>query len=383
MALVDRFGRPLRSLRISVTDRCNLRCQYCMPEQDYVWLPRESLLSFEETAAVVDAFAPLGVNRVRITGGEPLLRRDLHGAHRVARGQAGDRGPRADDQRRPPRVARIRPAFSRPASNHRQPRYPRSRARFVSLARTDDLGRVQAGIDAAAAAGFDSLKLDTVVIRDVNDDELVPLLEYARGVGAELRFIEYMDVGGATRWTRSSVVSRREILSRLEAHYGAVLAVDEETSAPADRFVLPDGTTFGIISSTTEPFCASCDRSRLTADGVWLLCLYAAAGTDLRRPIRAGATREDLQRLIQAVWSVRADRGAEERLGTDRETTLIPVRSSKKTPTSRCIRGAARPAVFPVELHAPTVTSKIRRIEDPKLRFASAAMRSAHQGVRE
>ena len=156
------------------------------------------------------------------------------------------------------------------------------------------------------------------------------LLEYARTVAAELRFIEYMDVGGATRWTPAAVVSRREMLERLQSHYGAVLPLKEESSAPADRFLLPDGTTFGIISSTTEPFCASCDRSRLTADGVWLLCLYAATGTDLRRPLRAGATRDDLQRLIQAVWSVRADRGAEERLGMDRETTLVPVRSLKK-----------------------------------------------------
>ena len=150
------------------------------------------------------------------------------------------------------------------------------------------------GIDAAAAAGFTSLKLDTVVIRGVNDEELVPLLEYAKGRGAELRFIEYMDVGGATRWTTDAVVSRREMLERIEAHYGPVLPLDEQSSAPADRFLLADGTTFGIISSTTEPFCASCDRSRLTADGVWLLCLYAATGTDLRRPLRAGASPEDL-----------------------------------------------------------------------------------------
>jgi len=204
------------------------------------------------------------------------------------------------------------------------------RERFRALTRMDDLHRVLDGIAEAAAAGFASLKLDTVVIRGVNDDELVPLIDYAKSVGAELRFIEYMDVGGATRWTPSAVVSRREIVAQLRAHYGGVMPIEEQSSAPADRFLLPDGTTFGIISSTTEPFCASCDRSRLTADGVWLLCLYAATGTDLRRPLRAGATREDLQRLIEAVWSVRADRGAEERLGMDRQTTLIPVRTLKK-----------------------------------------------------
>lgn len=329
MTLVDRFSRPLRSLRLSVTDRCNLRCQYCMPEQDYVWLPRESLLTFEEIGAIVDAFTTLGVDRVRITGGEPLLRRDLP---RLVESLAGRRA--IADLALTTNGVLLRPQARalRAAGLHRitvsldtlDPN------RFRALTRTDDLDRVRDGIEAAAEAGFAPLKLDTVVIRGVNDDEMVPLLEYAKRVGAELRFIEYMDVGGATHWTRDAVVSRREMLARLRTHYGGVLPLDESSSAPADRFLLPDGTTFGIISSTTEPFCASCDRSRLTADGVWLLCLYAATGTDLRRPLRAGTTRQDLQRLIEAVWSVRADRGAEERLGMDRETTLVPLRSLKK-----------------------------------------------------
>ena len=329
MPLTDRFGRPLRSLRVSVTDRCNLRCQYCMPEPDYVWLPRESLLSFEETSAIVDAFTPLGVDRVRITGGEPLLRRDLH----VLIESLAAKSAIADLALTTNGVLLASNASAlRAAGLHRitVSLDTLDGSRFRTLTRTDDLPRVLDGIAAAAAAGFASLKLDTVVIRGINDDELVGLLEYARTVGAELRFIEYMDVGGATRWTPAAVVSRREVLERLQAHYGAVLPLDEKSSAPADRFLLPDGTTFGIISSTTEPFCASCDRSRLTADGVWLLCLYAATGTDLRRPLRAGATRDELQHLIQAVWSVRADRGAEERLGRDRETTLVPVRSLKK-----------------------------------------------------
>jgi cyclic pyranopterin phosphate synthase len=327
--LFDRFQRPLRSLRISVTDRCNLRCQYCMPEQDYVWLPRESLLTFEETTAIVDAFTPLGVDRVRITGGEPLLRRDLAVLIEslAARPAIADLAMTTNGVLLASNAASLRAAGLHRITVSLDTLHPE---RFHALTRTDDLPRVLDGIAAAAAAGFASLKLDTVVIRGVNDDELVPLIEYAKRVGAELRFIEYMDVGGATQWTPNAVVSRREILSRLGAHYGGVLAITEQSSAPADRFVLPDGTTFGIISSTTEPFCASCDRSRLTADGVWLLCLYAATGTDLRRPLRAGATRDELQRLIEAVWSVRADRGAEERLGMDRETTLIPVRSLKK-----------------------------------------------------
>ena len=329
MSLLDRFGRPLRSLRVSVTDRCNLRCQYCMPEPEYVWLPRENLLTFEEIGTIVDAFTPLGVDRVRITGGEPLLRRDLPvlieslaRRHAIADLALTTQGVLLAAQARALHDAGLqRITISLDTLD---------RSRFRDLTRMDDLDRVLGGIEAAAAAGFRAVKLDTVVIRGANDDELVPLLDYAKRYGAELRFIEYMDVGGATRWRPDAVVSRSEILARLRAHYGEVRAIDERTSAPADRFTLPDGTTFGIISSTTEPFCASCDRSRLTADGVWLLCLYAATGTDLRRPLRAGATPDELQRLIEAVWSVRADRGADERLGMDRETTLVPVRSLKR-----------------------------------------------------
>jgi GTP 3',8-cyclase len=329
MPLEDRFGRPLRSLRLSVTDRCNLRCQYCMPEVDYVWLPRESMLSFEEAGTVVDAFTSLGVDRVRLTGGEPLLRRDLP----VLVASLAERTAVQDLALTTNGILLARDAPDLHAAGlHRitvsldtlQP------ARFEALTRSADHAAVLAGIDSAATLGFGSLKIDSVIMRGVNDDEMVPLLEFGKGAGAEVRFIEYMDVGGATRWRLADVVSRREMLARLEAHYGAIEPVAEVTSAPADRYRLPDGTIFGIISSTTEPFCASCDRSRVTADGVWLLCLYATTGTDLRRPLRAGATVDDLRQLISAVWSMRADRGAEERLALDRETTLVPLRTLKK-----------------------------------------------------
>ena len=201
---------------------------------------------------------------------------------------------------------------------------------MYDLARFDANGDVLEGIHVAAAAGFDSLKIDTVVMRGVNEDELVPLIEFGRGVNAEVRFIEYMDVGGATHWSEDAVVSRQEMLEALTAHYGPIGPIREVSSAPADRFRLPDGATFGIISSTTEPFCASCDRARLTADGMWLMCLYARAGTDLRRPLRAGASGAELQQLIRTVWGSRADRGAEERLAGPRRDTLIPVSALKK-----------------------------------------------------
>ncbi len=330
MSIADRFGRKLGSLRVSVTDRCNLRCVYCMPEPDYVWLPRETLLTFEEIGDLVDVFSDLGVDRVRITGGEPLLRHDLPSLiHQLAS------RPRIRDLALTTNGVLLAPVARslRGAGLHRitVSLDTLDRTRFSELTRFDSHQAVLAGIEAATAAGFESVKIDTVVIRGVNDDELIALLEYGREAGVEVRFIEYMDVGGATRWSPQQVVSRQEILATLEAYFGEIVPLDEPlSSAPADRYVLPDGTVFGIISSTTAPFCASCDRSRLTADGMWLMCLYARAGTDLRRPLRAGATREELERLIATVWSSRADRGAEERLVAERREPLIPVSALKK-----------------------------------------------------
>ena len=325
----DRFGRPLRSLRISVTDRCNLRCQYCMPEPEYAWLPRETLLTFDELASVAGAFAVLGVDRIRVTGGEPLLRRNLPTlVERLARTPGlADLAMTTNGVLLAPHAAALRAAGLRRITVSLDTLH---RNRFRDLAGFDEHAAVFAGIDAAARARFESLKIDTVVVRGVNDDELAEMIEFGRHVGAEVRFIEYMDVGGATRWNRQTVVSRQEILAALTTRYGAIAPVGDRGSAPAERYRLPDGTTFGIIASTTEPFCESCDRSRLTADGIWLMCLYARAGTDLRRPLRAGATTDDLQQLIRAVWSQRADRGAEERVALDRRDVLIPVSALKK-----------------------------------------------------
>jgi GTP 3',8-cyclase len=325
----DRFNRPLRSLRISVTDRCNLRCQYCMPEADYAWLPRESILDFEEIAVLADAFTALGVDRVRLTGGEPLLRRDLPRliALLAARPGIRDLALTTNGVLLAPQAEALRAAGLHRLTVSLD---TLRRDRFQSLARFDELPAVLAGIDAASRAGFASLKIDTVVLRGRNDDELQALLEHGKRTGAEVRFIEYMDVGGATNWSMDAVVPRREILERLSAAYGTIEGLPDRDSAPAERFQLPDGTTFGIIASTTEPFCAACDRSRLTADGLWLLCLYARGGLDLRHPLREGATREELVHLISTVWSMRADRGAEERLESPARDVLIPIAALKR-----------------------------------------------------
>jgi cyclic pyranopterin phosphate synthase len=301
-----------------------------MPEPEYVWLPREDILHFEEIETLVDVFTTLGVDKVRLTGGEPLLRRGLPDlVARLARRTAirdlamTTNGVLLAQHARPLKDAGLHRLTVSLDTLQRD--------RFQQLTRYDELDRVLEGIDAAAPL-FPALKLDTVVIRGVNDDELVPLIEFARGRGSEVRFIEYMDVGGATHWSMSRVVPRAEILDRLQERYGQITAVDEISSAPADRYRLPDGTVFGIISSTTAPFCADCDRSRLTADGMWYLCLYATVGTDLRAPLRAGASAEQIAGLIRQTWQSRRDRGAEERLGSRDRAPLIPVDTLRRNP---------------------------------------------------
>jgi cyclic pyranopterin phosphate synthase len=331
VAVLDTFRRPLRNLRISVTDRCNLRCQYCMPEKDYVWLPRRDILEFEEVGRLVDVFAEVGVERLRLTGGEPLVRRDLRELVRIlaSKPKIRDLALTTNGVLLAEHAGALREAGLHRVTVSLDTLQPE---RFYALTRFDELPRVLSGIEAASELGFSALKIDTVVIRGVNDDELVPLLEYGRSVGGEVRFIEYMDVGGATRWSRDAVVQGTEILERLGRHYGPIEPLVEESSAPAVRFRLPDGTVFGLISSMTLPFCASCDRSRLTADGMWYLCLYAGVGIDLRRALRAGASEDELRSRIETGWRARADRGAEQRLALQDRSPLLPAGALREDP---------------------------------------------------
>jgi cyclic pyranopterin phosphate synthase len=338
--VLDVLKRPLRNLRLSVTDRCNLRCEYCMPEEEYAWLPREDILHFEEISSLVDVFTSLGVEKLRLTGGEPLLRRDLPTLVRLlaAKPEIRDLALTTNGVLLPDHAEALKAAGLKRITVSIDTLRP---DRFRRLTRFDSLAAVRTGIETARrvfvpgeadAAEPARLKLDTVVIRGVNDDELVELIEYARGNQAELRFIEYMDVGGATRWSPDRVVSRAEILDILGRRYGSIEALREDTSAPAERFALRDGTTFGIIASTTEPFCRSCDRSRLTADGLWYLCLYAPVGLDLRGPLRAGATPSELSSLITRSWQARSDRGAEQRLQMGERRGFVPMQALRKDP---------------------------------------------------
>jgi cyclic pyranopterin phosphate synthase len=317
-ARADRLGRPLKSLRVSLIDMCNLRCDYCMPGED-------------EIARLVEAFTQLGVDKVRLTGGEPLMRREV--SQIVERLAAN---PRVRDlslttnavllSRHAERLKRAGLGRITVSLDTLRPE------RFGQLTRRDQLANVVAGIDAASDAGFSGLKINTVVIRGFNDDELFDLIEFGAEKNAEVRFIEYMDVGGAIRWSMDRVVSRREMLERLERHYGPIQLLGENGAAPADRYALPNGTVFGIIASTTEPFCTTCDRSRITADGLWFLCLYAARGIDLRTPLRAGASSDELEALIAETWTGRSDRGAEERVALGSRGPLYQLEDLRKDP---------------------------------------------------
>jgi len=331
MTVADTYGRPLRNLRISVTDRCNLRCAYCMPEEDYVWLPRDQILHFEEVSALADVFMDLGVDKIRLTGGEPLLRRDLPALIRLlaAKPRLRDLAITTNGVLLAEQARGLQAAGLHRVTVSLDTLRP---DRFAALTRRANHPQVLEGIAALAPAGFTETKLDTVVMRGVNDDELVALIEYGRTVAAEVRFIEYMDVGGATRWSMDQVVSRSEILEVLSRRYGTIAPIVEASTAPADRYALPDGTVFGIISSTTAPFCSSCDRSRLTADGMWYLCLYAQEGIDLRGPLRRGASPDQLKALIASAWTRRVDRGAEQRLELRDRTPLVQIGRLREDP---------------------------------------------------
>lgn len=329
--VTDRLGRGLGSLRISVTDRCNMRCRYCMPEEEYRWLPRTSILSFEEITRLAGIFAGLGAGKVRLTGGEPLLRHDLHDlVARLARVPGvEDLALTSNGILLAGQAQALRAAGLTRVTISLDTLRPERMAEFARSARHAE---VLAGIAAAVDAGFDAVKLNAVVIRGFNEDEVPALLEFGRRQGVEVRFIEYMDVGGATRWSADQVVSQAEILRMVEAAAGPVTPLPARAAAPAERFRLADGTVFGVIASTTAPFCRACDRSRLTADGTWFLCLYADEGVSLRDALRAGAEDADLAALIRGRWAARTDRGAEQRLAVPERSALYQVESLRADP---------------------------------------------------
>jgi cyclic pyranopterin phosphate synthase len=297
-ALIDTFGRLHNNLRISVTDRCNLRCTYCMPEE-VTFLPRAELLSFEEIARFVRIVAPLGIDKVRLTGGEPLLRRDLHVLVRMLVEIPGikDVGLTTNGMLLVDQAARLFDAGLRRINISLD---TLDAGRFRELTRREGLAETLAGIMAAKQAGFEPIKINAVAMRGVTEHEVVPLGRFAREHGLEMRFIEYMPIG-ANAWERDKVYFAHEILDQLEAGIGPLVPVpDYDPRAPAQEFqYLDGGGRVGIIASVSRPFCMSCNRVRLTAEGKLRNCLFALDEIDLRPLLRSDAPVEHIQNLVR------------------------------------------------------------------------------------
>lgn len=315
MALHDTLGRPLKALRISVTDRCNFRCVYCMPREtfgpDYPFLPRAALLSFEEITRLARIFAGLGVTKVRLTGGEPLLRRELPALVRMLATVPAleDLALTSNGVLLPDLAPALRSAGLQRLTVSLDTLRP---DRFQALSDTDlPLERVLAGLGAARAAGFGPLKLNCVLQRGVNDDEILDLAAFARNEGHTLRFIEFMDVGTSNGWRLDAVVPAAEIHARLHAQWPLEpLPAPHGAVAQAWRYLDGRGEV-GIIASVTAPFCRGCDRARLSADGHLYTCLFAGEGLDLKGFLRAGHTDEAIAALLSRHWSLRGDRYSE------------------------------------------------------------------------
>ena len=314
--VLDAFGRPLRDLRISVTDRCNFRCRYCMPREvfgpDFEFLPRDQILTFEEIARLAGLFAGMGVRKLRLTGGEPTLRADLPAL--VA--QLREAAPEADIALTTNGSLLTR--LARPLADAGLDRVT------VSLDTLDDaifremndvdvpVATVLDGIEAAAAAGLRPVKVNAVIKRGVNDQTAIDLARHFRGSGHVLRFIEYMDVGATNGWVLDDVVPAAELAERVGAELPIEPLEPSYRGEVARRWrYLDGGGEVGFITSVSAPFCGDCTRARLSADGSLYTCLFAVLGTDLRAPLRSGATDAELLDLLRGVWRVRDDRYSE------------------------------------------------------------------------
>ena len=320
-ALVDRFGRVHSDLRVSLTDKCNLRCTYCMPAEGLDWLPSPELLTDDEVVRLVSiAVTQLGITKVRLTGGEPLLRRGLLDI--VGRLAALDPHPTLALTTNGIGLARLAGDLASAGLDRVNVSLDTLLPdRFRELTRRDRLDDVIAGLEAAAAAGLTPVKLNAVLMRGVNDDEALALLNFCLERGYQMRFIEQMPLDAQHSWKRADMVTAEEIHAALSAEH-TLTPLPGRGSAPAEEFLVDDGpATVGVIASVTKPFCAACDRVRLTADGQLRNCLFAREESDLRGPLRAGATDTELATRIRA--SIAGKRAGH---GIDDPTFLQPDR---------------------------------------------------------
>ena len=314
--VLDRRSRPVRDLRISVTDRCNFRCTYCMPKEifarDFAFLPRAELLTFEEIARLARAFAREGVSKVRLTGGEPLLRRDLEQLVSMLAGIDGI----TDIAMTTNGSALVAKAETLKAAGLTRVTVSLDALDDDTFATMNDVGfplaRVLAGIGAATSAGLVPVKVNMVVKRGVNDGRILEMAEHFRASGHIVRFIEYMDVGTTNGWRMDDVVPAAEIIATIDRHWPREPLEASYSGEVANRYSYRDGAgEIGVIASVTQPFCGACTRARLSADGKLYTCLFATGGHDLRSLLRDGLTNEQLQAHIRSIWARRADRYSE------------------------------------------------------------------------
>ncbi len=309
--MLDSFHRPLRDLRVSVTDRCNYRCTYCMPLLHYEWIAHEQVLTYEEIARLAGIFVALGVEEIRVTGGEPLVRRDLE---RLVAKLAPLEGLRelcltTNGALLKEKAAALKEAGLQRLNVSLDTLDPE---KFARITQRGDLRQVLDGLFAAQRCGFQRIKLNAVIERGLNEDDIIPLVEFAFHHGFAIRFIEYMDVGNSNDWVSAKVVSKKEILERIAARYPLVEKGRHGGDAPAVDYQLAGGSgDIGVIASVTEPFCGSCSRARLTADGRLVTCLFAPEGHSLKALLRGGSSDDQIREVISGIWSRRDDRYSE------------------------------------------------------------------------
>lgn len=312
--LEDFYQRPIKDLRISVTDRCDFRCTYCMPFDEYEWIDRKEILTFEEIARLAGIFVQGGVNKVRLTGGEPLLRKDLErlvGKLSVLPG-VKDLCLTTNGSHLAEKAEALKAAGLRRINVSIDTLDPE---KFKRMTKRGDLARVLKGLFTAKEIGLASIKINAVIERGVNDGDIIELVDFARKHRFAMRFIEYMDVGNSNSWKSEKMMSKMEILETIQARYPLREIGREDGSAPSVDYQFTDGGgDVGVIASVTEPFCSSCTRARLTADGKLVTCLFSNTGYDLKSMLRAGASDDEISRTISGIWSKRADRYSDERL---------------------------------------------------------------------